>query len=794
MSVERAAGRTCVGRVRSRRTSCRAAAFLRAAGAIFGAVPAIVGPVSAVPLAGQSAQGADRSSAGPGLAGREEVLSVEFTGNRAFSDQELRSAIVTRASACPLVLAATTCALGIDWGRDRAYFSPRMINEDAERLRLLVYGAHGFRRATVQVELTHSDEGVSVEFRIDEGEPYRVGSISFSGDSVPAELEADARLPIGVGDPLSLLYLREASDTLAARLRNSGYASAEVFLRYRLLAGADTATVTYQVERGPLASVGPVRVSGNRLLSDDAILDHLPFREGERYSERQIFEAQRGLHELDIVARASVRRDTSAAPDSVVPIVVEVEEGDPRRVRAGGGLNSAECINVEGRWASRNFFGGGRILQARARVSNLLASALHSTFLCSQAGTGDFGQLNWLASVDFTEPAFLSRRTNLLAGVFAERQSQKNIFVREAMGMEIGLIRNMGRGAFLNLRFRPELSRLEAAEVTLCATFLACAPAEIDALADRNWLAPVALSVSQDRADDLFAPRRGYRALVDLEYAGGWTGSDYSYARALADGSFFREIDASTVLALRLRAGRIRSGRFGEPVPRLGDGLEVVPSQKRFYGGGAGSVRGFAQSTLGPRSLSVAVEQLLRRPGLGQDPVCPPDAVRDLTCDGSALADSDVFQLRPVGGLGTLEASAELRFDFSDGLFGGAAFVDVGQVWQAWPRGMSLDDLEVSPGLGIRYNTVFGPIRLDVAYAFRGQEPLRVVTSQIRPFVSGEDDLSERIDIGPSGVSEPIDWVVSDDLALLESPVFFGDDPGFSLRRFQLHFSIGQAF
>jgi len=759
--------------------------LLRAVGAFLAAG----GSVAALPLAGQSAQDADRSRA-PGLAGREEVVSVEFTGNQAFTDQELRSAIVTRASACPLVLAATTCALGIDWGRDRAYFSPRMINEDAERLRLLVYGAHGFRRATVQAALTHSDEGVSVEFRIDEGEPYRVGSISFSGDSVPAELEANTRLPIDVGDPLSLLYLREASDTLAARLRNSGYASTEVFLRYRLLAGADTATVTYQVERGPLASVGPIRVSGNRLLSDDAILDHLPFREGERYSERVIVEAQRGLHELDIVSRALVRRDTSAAPDSVVPIVVEVEEGTPRRVRAGGGLNSAECINVEGRWASRNFFGGGRILQGRARVSNLLASALHSTFLCSQAGTGDFGQLNWLASVDFTEPAFLSRRTNLLAGVFAERQSQKNIFVREAMGMEIGVSRNMGRGAFLNLRFRPELSRLEAAEVTLCATFLACAPAEIDALADRNWLAPVALSVSQDRADDLFAPSSGYRALVDLEYAGGWTGSDYGYARVLADGSFFREIDASTVLALRLRAGRIRSGRFGEPVS-FGDVIDVVPSQKRFYGGGAGSVRGFAQGTLGPRSLSVAVEQLLRRPGLGQDPVCPPAAVRDLTCDGSALADSEVFQLRPVGGLGTLEASAELRFDFSDGLFGGAAFVDVGQVW---PRGMSLDDLEVSPGLGIRYNTVFGPIRLDVAYAFRGQEPLRVVTSQIRPFVSGEDDLSERIDIGPSGSSEPIDWVVSDDLALLRSSVFFGDEPGFSLRRFQLHFSIGQAF
>ena len=146
----------------------------------------------------------------------------------------------------------------------------------------------------------------------------------------------------------------------------------------------------------------------------------------------------------------------------------------------------------------------------------------------------------------------------------------------------------------------------------------------------------------------------------------------------------------------------------------------------------------------------------------------------------------------PVGGLATFEATAELRFQFRDGLLGGAAFVDVGQVW---PRRLALDNLEVAPGVGLRYNTLFGPIRLDVAYSFRGREPLPVVTSQIRPFVPGQDADSDRIDIGGGqGPGEFIDWVVSEDLALLSPRVLFGDGAGFSLRRFQLHFSIGQAF
>ena len=759
--------------------------------ALASATAAVAGWAPFLPAAGQAARGAPRPVAAADDLAQEEVVSVSFTGNQAFTDAELQRAIVTRASSCPFVLAVTTCALGLDWGRDRAYYSPRLLEEDLGRLRVLLYPANGFRRATVEPRVSRADGGVAVEFVIEEGEPFRIGSVNFAGDSLPAGLGIDQDLPVAPGGPLSDLHVQEARDTIQMRLRDAGYAWAEVFRRHLRPPGADTATLTYQIERGPLASVGPVRVVGALLLGDEAVLDRLPFREGDRFSERRIREAQRSLHELEIVARASVRRDTTGvSPDSVVPVVVEVREGDAHRVRVGGGLNSAECINFEGRWASRNFFGGGRTLQLRGRISNLLAAPLQATFLCAHAGTGEFGRLNGLVAVDFAEPTFLSRRTSLLAGVFLERQSQKNVFVRDAVGMELGLNRSAGPNTLFSLRIRPEISRLNAAEVTLCATFLACSPSDINALASDHWLSPVALSFTRDGTDGPFSPRRGFRAVVDLEYAGRATGSDYAYFRALADGSLYQEIDRATVLAFRLRAGTISSGSFVQPFTRSGGPLDVVPSQKRFYGGGAGSVRGFAQGALGPRSLSIDVEELLRRRAFG-NPACEPAAVRDLTCDGSSLVGADLFQMRPVGGLGTLEASAELRFDFSGGLFGGAAFVDVGQVW---PQGLSLEGLEVSPGVGVRYNTVFGPIRLDLAYSFRDQEPLSVVTSQIRPFVHGQDDPSARIDVGTRGVPEPIDWVVSEDLALLAPPVLFGDDPGFSFRRFQLHFSVGQAF
>ena len=741
----------------------------------------------------------------------QEVTRVDFLGSASFSDAELRRAVLTKASSCPPILTVTTCALGLDWFRDRQILSTRVLEDDVARL-IQLYRSNGFRGTTVVPEVTPAgvaaaaadgaagrgadgqvDREVTVTFHIDEGMLFRVGSIEFLGDPLPGGENLDAGLPISPGDPASV-QIFVTSDTLTERLRNAGYAFAEVFYGFDRARGSDTASVNYRVELGPRTTFGPIDVRGNSLLTEEVIVERLPFREGDLFRESALREAQRSLHGIGLVTRAVVERDTeSMEVDSVLPIRVEVVEGDVHRFRTGGGANSADCFNVEGRWTSRNFAGGGRTLQVQGRLSNLLADALQSTPLCSQAGTGDFGRLNWLTSIDFTQPNLVSRRSDLSIGLFAERQSAKNIFVRDGLGVDVGVSTRLGAGSFVSVRYRPQISRLEAAQVTLCATFLACTPDDIDVLSSTNWLSPVALSFNRDGSDDLFNPTRGARALVDLEFSDRFTGSDYAYIRTFADASLYNGLgDSGAVLALRVRTGRIRSGGFLGTAEGTGRFADVVPSQKRFYGGGANSVRGFPQSSLGPTSLSIGVEQLLRRPAAGGAPACGPRMVADLSCDASALDDMDLFQLRPVGGLSTFEASAELRFALAGDVLGGAAFVDVGQVWPGDP---ALSELEMSPGLGVRYNTAFGPLRLDLAYSFRDAQPLQVVTSQVRPYVPGLDADTDRIDIAvPGGQPEWIEWVVSNDLAILAPTVAYGDDEGFSLRRFQLHFSIGQAF
>ncbi len=209
--------------------------------------------------------------------------------------------------------------------------------------------------------------------------------------------------------------------------------------------------------------------------------------------------------------------------------------------------------------------------------------------------------------------------------------------------------------------------------------------------------------------------------------------------------------------------------------------------------GGANSVRGFAQNQLGPRVLTVDPSSLLfpiDGTSTGLVP-CVPAEVMDLTCNANPLSDGAFGTPRPTGGEVVLEGGLEYRMVLGRSLEA-AIFTDFGRIWTE-PGSGKVSRLEISPGVGIRYLSPVGPIRVDLGYRFRGIEPLQLVTTQIRPFEAG-DDSADKIRGMVGDQEEAIGYVATEDLAVLDPRVFYGPRSGFSLSRFQIHLSIGQAF
>ena len=720
---------------------------------------------------------------GQDVLGGREVVELRFEGAQAFPEAQLRTAIETRKTSCkvPWPFSWLVCTSLVGVAEDRAYLDdPIVLDADAIRLRLF-YFQRGYREASVAVDTVAQRDGIEVVFTIDEGQPVRVASLEVDGGSGFLPDDIARALPLKLGDPLNLLTVEASRDSLVNALRNRGFPRADALIeRIDIPTGSHEAEVHFLVIPGTQARFGAVEVTGAERVSESVIRRMLAFEEGGVYRQDALITSQSNLFGLGVFQNVSIRPIDDPAADTVIPVRIQVNEGDIHRIRVGAGANSLDCINAQGLWTSRNFLGGARRLEVRGAISNVLADDLGGSTLCQQASSDPlYAQLNYSISTDFTQPWLFSPRNALGLGIFAERRSVPDVFVRVARGGSFTLSRSISSRTSLTLGFRPERTRLDTeGDLFFCTNFVVCAPDQAEALARNTWLTPLTLSFARDRTNAIFSPSRGYTLRLETEFAPAAIGSDYSYARVAGEATGYRALGGGVILAARTRAG----WAWSIATPGDAEGLGLYP-QKRFFSGGANSVRGFAEYRLGPKVLSIDAAGVLARDTNDGRVPCTPESINDGSCSAAGIA-ADRFAPRPVGGEAVLEANLEMRFPLHGDKWHGAAFVDAGQVWRAGSD-IRLGDLVVSPGLGIRYNSPIGPIRVDVGYNGEGRQRLPVITTQVRQAV--DEDGRPRFDAHGRPVLEN-----TTTLQRLED-IEWNPHRRF-LDRLQFHFSIGQAF
>lgn len=702
-----------------------------------------------------------------------EVAELVFEGNTVFDHGLLRGAIATQATRCSLIFAlAPVCWLG--FAVDRYYLSEPMLEFDTDRLRIF-YAQRGYRYATTTVRVEPLDDDVApgpyvgdpedaprvrVVFTIDAGTPVRVASLEITGLEELDDPAVVRDLPLQPGRELDQTAYEATRDSLLTRLRNRGYAHAEALGSIDIDASDPySARVRLDVFPGARARFGEIRIVGTDRVDPAVVRRMLTFQPGDVYRSAELLRSQRNLFGLEVFRHAAISEELGQPTDTLVPVQVEVSEGDLHRIRLGTGLSTAECVNAEGRWTSRNFLGGARRLEFRGRVANVLAGQLEE-FPCFDTGTGEHAKLTGFLGLDFTQPWLFSPANTFGAGVFAERRSLPNVFVRTAAGAYVSLVRSLRQGS-VAVGYRPELTRLDAADLIFCVSFVVCELSDIQVLQSAHWLAPLAITVVRDRSNSVFAPTRGDVVRLESEYASSFSGSDFAYVRLAGEVAVYREVTPGLVLASRIRSGFARSIRG----PQDGDGLGVHP-QKRFFGGGPNSVRGYAQSRLGPQVLTADAVSVLLAPapdGAG----CTEEQINTGTCDASSVPLDRFDAPRPVGGAALFEGNAEARIRLGSSNFTGAVFLDFGQVWSE-VGDFDLSGLAWAPGVGVRYFSPIGPIRVDVGYSAAGAEKLPVITTEVENGVS----------TGRLRSQPPILW----------------NPRRTFLDRLQLHISIGQAF
>ena len=724
-----------------------------------------------------------------------EVRRLEIRGAEHVDEDELRDGIATEASSCnSLLYRFTVCQIT----KSRAVYTRRYLDReelalDVLRLRVM-YWRRGFRDAQVDTLVRQlSPDDVAVTFEIREGEPTLVDSVAVTGvDTLLSPARMERLVVVEPGAPLSLLALDSTVVNLRGALAELGYVDAVLDTATSVDTATRRADVRIATAPGRRATVGPIRIEGLRALDTAVVSNSLTIREGDVYRQQEVFRSQRNLYESQLFRSAFL---VTRGEDSVKALTITVREADMQRVRASVGVTTLDFLQVDGRYSHYNFLGGARRLTLQATVGNLLARQLQDEFIFQRAvdvtfegQSAPFLRPTWLLSAELRQPWFQSAQNTIAISTFAHRRATPLVVVDRGQGATATFTRELAPRTNASLTYRFEVTRVQAGDVYFCVNFGVCDLATIRSLGGEQRLSPLALVGNIDRSNDPLGATRGYRARLELEHASAYTASSYRYNRGMIDGSAYRPFWRGT-LAAHARIGRTWSlqssaGALGvEPI----FGETILHPRTRFYAGGSRSVRGYGESQLGPRVLTIAPSRLRALTTSGTDttyrPGCEPGTeITACPLAGVGLRTQD-FTARPLGSPAVAEASVEYRFGVW-GPLSGAVFLDGAVLPAGDDAFFTLDDnfMALTPGFGVRYQSPVGPIRVDLGFNPGGAEALPVFTQEV---VDGERRI---VQVG--GALPPA-----------ERPYFLYDPAGEAegwwrktLTRLVLHLSIGEAF
>lgn len=604
---------------------------------------------------------------GRGTAEEPLVDAVDFRGVRAVNEGELAEGLATRG---PLPRSGITGGLVTD----RQRLERDALPSDLERIRAF-YRERGYYGAAVEEPLVEeAGRGVvRVVFRVTEGRPTRVTRLEIVGlDAAPEAAARVGKLPLRVGDVFRLSEYDAARDALTAALRNSGWATAEVEQSAVVLPEEAAAEVRYEVKAGLRYRFGPIFVGRVAGVPQKKILEQVStaIRTGEWWDESKLAVARRRLSDLGVFGAVRVARATPDAQRSTIAVVIDLRQAKYQTVRAGPGLAFDPArwdAEVQVGWQHRNFMGDLRRLSV-----GLTAGYAWVPTPFTPRKEGPVAKL----VAEFQQPGAFGRWVDASVRAEVERgieDAYDYVAERLRLGLPLRLVSRLLLVPSVNFELY-QLSNTEADFVPGADPVPGDGdePVLENCQGDLCLLAYLEQQIAWDARDNPISSRRGWYLALALQEGLDAGGYGYRYLRLQPEFRGFLPLGRKAVLAFRTRVGAlIPIGETGSP-----------PVVARFNAGGPISMRGYYTDRLSPMVLQ----------------------------DGEWAS---------VGGNGVADGSLEIRLDLG-GSLGGVVFVDAANISNAssspteYQKGLDPTALQWAAGLGLRYRTPFGPVRLDV--------------------------------------------------------------------------------
>ncbi len=483
-----------------------------------------------------------------------QISHISFVGNHAFGEGRLKEVINSREEAFWRIFSEADS------------YDPDRLGYDKELLRrfYLKNGFADFKVTSAVAELAPDKSAFFVTFTLDEGERYRVGSLTVN--STLPHLNGAALRPlvdISPGDYYDGDAVERSVQALTDAIGARGYAFVDVKPRIARDRAKHTVDLVFDVSQGPRVYVERIDINGNTRTKDKVIRREFRLAEGDAFNAALVRRSRQRLEDLGYFNSVSITTQPGSAPDRVV-LVTNIQEKATGELTVGGGYSTD----------------AGALLNAGLRERNLVGTGIEAGI------NGVLAQKQSSIDLSVTDPYFLDR--NLVAGFDLFHVQNNNETIAQYSERRTGGSVRLGYEFTDHLRQAWTYSLVERNIYDVQST----ASLYVQDEAGPSLLSQLGQTLTLDYRDSAVDPRRGFVIRGGTDFAG--LGGDVHYVRTKVDGTAFIPLegwlgDPDYGLAISAGAGYLFN---------LGYQEKIID---RFFLGGD-NLRGFESGGAGPHA------------------------------------------------------------------------------------------------------------------------------------------------------------------------------------------------
>ncbi len=560
------------------------------------------------------------------------VRKIQFKGNTAFTSEELQKVMGLKKRTM------------WSWLTGSGKYAEELLDADRQNLREF-YRDHGYLDAHVvdtEVDFQEDSRNLFITLTIEEGDIYSINAIKVTGYTVFSDEELQNLIKLTTGDPFSPSKIRADMYAIADAYAQKGYIqpisanTTDKFIiepEVQMHAEARQADITYVIREGVPHIVNRILITGNKNTRDKVIRREMLLQEGNVFNSEALRKSRQRIFNLGLFEDLSVDVQDGSVPHSVDLALDVKERYSIGSFNFGGGWDTVDAWTVTGGVSAQNVFGLAHTIDLSTTV----------------------GSTSTLFNVDYSMPRLFD--SPYTVGLDAYKLKREySTYTKKSSGGGVRFGRNVTQNVMLFLKYRYEFINIYDVDEDASIRFKESE--------GESSTSSMSVLLRRSTINNIMLPTKGTRTEIQTEVAGGFLGADNNFYKITLNNNIYFPLYKD--IALRFK------GEYGF-IKEYGDS-EDVPIFERFYGGGATTIRGYKERSIGPKDENEEA----------------------------------------IGGSSRVVFSSEVIFPVQKEIRL-LTFFDMGDVYAA-DESFDFASLRKSVGVGLRLNTPFGLMRFDVGY------------------------------------------------------------------------------